>query len=149
MYLLGKGELHRLAALRRVKGVVDVDIEVGQFGQQSYLPQLDHVPLDERVPKGGSVVGLKIAELLQKPRNLHDDPEDVLIGGVVVHAEALHCLIVLNNRIEALFFQFLPVPAELVLVVRVEQQQEVLDVGHHFFQPEIALCAEEVVGLLL
>lgn len=29
--------------------------------------------------EGRSVVGLKIAELLQKPGDLHDDPEDVLV----------------------------------------------------------------------
>ena len=72
--------------------------------------------------EGRSIVGFKIAELLQEPGYLYDDPEDILVGWMVVHAEAFHCLIVLNDRIESLFFKFLPVPAELVLVVRVEKQ---------------------------
>ena len=79
MDLLEECQLHWLVAPRWVEGVINVDVEVGQFSQKAYLPQLDHVSLDKGVSEGGSVVGFKIAELLQEPGDLNDDPEDVFV----------------------------------------------------------------------
>lgn len=53
--------------------------------------------------EGRGVICLKIAELLQKPRDLDYDPEDVLIRWMVMHAKTFHGLIILNNWIESLF----------------------------------------------
>ena len=72
------------------------------------------------MPEGGSVICLKITEFLQKSRDLHNNSEDILIGGVVVHAEPFHSFVVFNNRVETFLFQFLPILAQLIFIVGVE-----------------------------
>ena len=78
------------------------------------------------VAEGRGVIGLEVAELLEEFADLYDDAEDVLVGGVVVHAEAFHLLVILDDWVETLLLKFLPVATQLVLVVGIEKQQEVL-----------------------
>ena len=92
------------------------------------------------MPEAGSVIGFEITELLQESRDLHNDAEDMLIRGMVVHDEDLHRLIVLDHWIESLLLQLLPISTQLVFAVRTEQQQEILHIRDNLFQLEIALC---------
>jgi len=66
-----------------------------------------------------------------------------------VHLEALDSLVVLDDRVKRLLLELLPVAAQIVLVVTVEEQQEVLDVGDDLLELEVALGVVELVGLLL
>ena len=97
--------------------------------------------------EGWSVVGLKITKFFQEPWYLDYNSEYALICGVIVHAEAFNSFVVLNYRVEPFFFKFLPVSAEFVLVVRVEQEEKIFNIGDHLFKPEVAFSAEEVIGL--
>jgi hypothetical protein len=51
-----------------------------------------------------SIICLEITELLQKSRYLDYDSKDVLICWVIMHAEALDCLIVFDDRVKSLLF---------------------------------------------
>ena len=66
-----------------------------------------------------------------------------------MHAEAFHSFIVLNNRVETFLLQFLPILAQFIFIVRVEQKKEILDIRDHLFESEVAFGAEEVIGLFL
>lgn len=66
-----------------------------------------------------------------------------------MHGESLNCLVVLNHRIKTLLLQFLPILAQLVLVVVVEHQQKVLNVRNGLFQLEITFSCKKVVRKLL
>lgn len=81
--------------------------------------------------EGRGVVSLKIAKLLQKSRDLHNNSKDVLVRRMVVHTEPLHSLVILNDRIKSLLLQFLPVTTQLILVMRIKQKQKVFNIGHH------------------
>lgn len=74
------------------------------------------------MPEVGREIRLKITKLLQKPGNLHNDPKNILLSGMIMHAEPFNRLIVLNHRIEPLLLKFLPVATQIVLVIRVEQK---------------------------
>ena len=95
------------------------------------------------------VVSLEIAKLLQKSRDLHNNPKDVLVGRMIVHTEPLHSLVILNDRIKSLLLQFLPVTTQLILVMRIKQKQKVFNIGHHLLQSKVTLCTEQVKSLLL
>jgi len=67
---------------------------------------------------------------------------------MVVHLKSLNRLVVLNDWVEWFFFQLLPVPAQVVFCVRVEQQQEVLNVRNHLLQLEVIACWVQLERLL-
>ena len=66
-----------------------------------------------------------------------------------MHAESFHGFVVLNNRVETFLLQFLPILAQFIFIVRVEQKKEILDIRDHLFESEVAFGAEEVIGLFL
>lgn len=68
---------------------------------------------------------------------------------MIVHFEALDGLVVLNDGIEGLLLQLLPVPAQVVLGVRVEQEQEVLNVRYDLFKFEVVPCRVKLEGFFL
>ena len=43
-----------------------------------------------------------------------------------MHAEPFDSFVILNNRVETFLFQFLPVLAQLIFIVGVEQKKEIL-----------------------
>jgi hypothetical protein len=100
------------------------------------------------MPEVGREIRLKITKLLQKPGNLHNNPKDILLSGMIMHTEPFNRLIVLNHRIEPLLLKFLPIPTQIVLVVRVEQKEEVLDARDILFEFKVALACVQMVGLL-
>ena len=88
----------------RVEGVVDVDLEIGEFGKQTDFVEFEHVAFDEGMAEGWGVVGLEIAEFLEESRNLDDNSENIFIRRMIVHAETLNCLVVFDDRIKSFFF---------------------------------------------
>jgi hypothetical protein len=62
-----------------------------------------------------------------------------------MHLKAIYWLIVLNDWVEPFFFKFLPISAQKVLVIRIEEQKEVLDTRDGFFQLEVSIALIEVV----
>ena len=65
-----------------------------------------------------------------------------------MHGETFNSLIVLDNWVESLLLEFLPVTTQFILIIGVEHQQKVLDAGHNFLQLEIALGDKKMVSLL-
>ena len=51
---------------------------------------------------------------------------------MIVHFEALNCLVALDYWVKRPLLQLLPIPAKIILGVRVEQEQEVFDIGDDF-----------------
>ena len=95
------------------------------------------------------VVGLEIGKLSKEPGDLGNDSEEIVGSGVVVHLEALYGFVVFDDGIEGSFFEFLPVSAEVVFGVGVEEEKEILDVGDDLFQLKIVSGAVELIGFLL
>ena len=56
---------------------------------------------------------------------------------MVVHLKAFYGLIVLDDRVKRPFFKFLPVPAQIILSVRIEQKKEIFNVRDDLFQLEV------------
>jgi hypothetical protein len=52
---------------------------------------------------------------------------------MIVHGEALDGFIILDNRVETLFLELLPIATEVVLIIRIKKQQEVLYAGDVLF----------------
>ena len=66
-----------------------------------------------------------------------------------MHLKSFDCLIILNDRVETLLFELLPVPAEVVFVVRVEEEKKVFNCGNDFLQFKVGLSHIQMVSLLL
>lgn len=63
---------------------------------------------------------------------------------MVMHNEALDTLVVLHGRVKANLYQSGPVLAQVVLVVRVEEKQEILNVANFFLELETLFCLTEL-----
>jgi hypothetical protein len=59
---------------------------------------------------------------------------------MIVHGEALDGFIILDNRVETLFLELLPIATEVVLIIRIKKQQEVLYAGDVLFELEITFA---------
>lgn len=45
-----------------------------------------------------------------------------------MHTESFNSFVVFDYRVESFLFKFLPISAELILIMRVEQKEEIFDV---------------------
>lgn len=104
---------------------------------------------DLGVPKLGRVVVFEVGKLFQESGYLGDDAEQVIGSGVVVHLESFDGLVVLDHRVEGFLLQLLPVLAQVIFSVRVEQKQEILDIRNYLFELEVVPGSVQMVGLLL
>lgn len=60
---------------------------------------------------------------------MSDDSEEIIRSRMVVHLKPFDGFVILDDWIERPFLKFLPVPAKIVLGVRIEQKQEVFNIG--------------------
>lgn len=95
------------------------------------------------------VIGFKVSKLFQKPWYLSDNSEQVIRIWMIMHFKPFNCLVVLNNWIKRSLLQFLPIPAQIVLRVRIEQKQEILNVWNYLLKSEVVSCWVKLVSLLL
>ena len=92
---------------------------------------------------------LKIAKLFEEPRNLENDCEKVFRFRRVVHIEQLEALVVLDHWVVVLGLQHLPVAAQVVFGMGVEQEQKCVDLDYSLLQTEEIASLEVVVCNLL
>ena len=131
-----------------VEGIVIENIKLWELFKQAYFMELYCVSLYVRMPKIRGLISLKVTELFQESGYLHNDPEYILIRGMVMHWETLHSFIILDNWIKPFFLKFLPILTELILVVVVEHEKEVFDVWDYLLQFEVTLCCKQMISLL-
>ena len=120
-----------------------------QFLQQPDLIHFTHTPFNRRMPKVGSKVCLEVAELFQESADLYDNPKDAFFCRMVMHREPFDGFVILDYWVESFLFQLLPISRKVVLVGRIEQQEEVLDVRYLLFQFEVAFAHIQMVCFLL
>ena len=72
------------------------------------------------MPEFGGIVSLEISKLSQKPRNLSNDSKEIIRSGMVVHFKSFNSFIVLDDRIERSFFEFLPIPTKIILSIGIK-----------------------------
>jgi hypothetical protein len=96
--------------------------QIAELSKNSNVVELLTVSNQLGVPELRRIVGLKVRELAEEARNLCDDSEEVVGGGVIVHLEAFNRLVVLDHWVERALLQSLPIPAKIILGVGVEQQ---------------------------
>ena len=101
--LLSKGYLW-LEVTRGIKRIVHIYLKTWKFRQKTNFVKLKHVSFNERVSEGGGIVSLKIAKLFQKSWNLNNDPEDIFVWRVIMHAESFNSFVVFYDRIETFLF---------------------------------------------
>jgi hypothetical protein len=68
---------------------------------------------------------------------------------MIMHLKPLDGLVVLNHRIKRFLLKLLPVPAQIVFGVRVEEKQEVLNIGNNFLELKVVAGGVELESLLL
>ena len=68
---------------------------------------------------------------------------------MVVHLKSFDGLIILNDWVEGLFLQLLPVLAKVIFGVGIEQKKEVFNIRDHFFEAEIVPSRIQLEGLFL
>lgn len=107
------------------------------------------ITYDLRMSELRGIVVFEIRKLFQEPRYLGNDAEQVIGCGMIVHLESFDCLVIFDDGIERFLFKFLPVLAEIVLCVGVEQKKEVLNVGDNLFKFKIVACSIKVISLFL
>lgn len=89
------------------------------------------------MPEFRSVVSFKICKLFQESWNLSDDSEQVIGVWMVMHFESFNRLVVLNYWVEWFLLKFLPVSTQVILGVRIKQEQKVFNVWNYFFKLEV------------
>ena len=87
-----------------VEWVVYIDIEVLELSKKTNFIYFKHVSFNEWVPKGRGIVGLEITKFFEESGYLNDDPEDILVWRMIVHAETFNGFIVLDDWVKSFFF---------------------------------------------
>lgn len=112
--------------------VINVNVQFLKLAQQANFIHFDSLTLNWRMSETWCIVCLEITKLLQKTANLHNDSKDIFLSRVIMHRKSFDCFIILDNWVEALFLQFLPVTTQVVLVIGIEKQQKILNVAYIF-----------------
>ena len=66
-----------------------------------------------------------------------------------MHLETFDCFVIFDNWIKRFLLQFLPVLAQVVFGIGVEQEKEILNIRNNFLQSEIIASSIELEGFFL
>lgn len=82
---------------------------------------------DFRVPKFWNFIVLKVREIEEKPTQLHHNREQIVRLGLAMHLKQLEALVIFNDWVVGLLNQDIPVAVEIKVIMRVEEDEEILD----------------------
>lgn len=128
-----------------VEWIVIKNVQIRKFFKKTNFMKLQSITLNVRMSKAWSLIGFKITELFEKPRDLYDDSKYILVRRMVVHRKSFNSFIVFDNRIESFFLEFLPVFTQFILIVVIKHEEKVLNVRNRLFEFKIAFCREQMI----